>query len=388
MPELDFLKKYSDRIEESKGVIKRFWNYEKITYTPVLFYCDPNYNLKKEMRVERDKYLLDKELSLIIKLKSIEEHLSNLQDIYIPNIDTFMGTPIIASAFGGDIRFFKDKDPWIKNPIINNYRDIDRLKKPDVRKTGLTKITIEFIDYWKLKIKEKIPISIPDIQGPLSVAIDLMGAEKFYLGLFDDPKRIHKILEIITEVIIDFLKVIYPKVEEPDGIFEYTGIFYPKGKGKVRISEDNLISLSPDIYLEFLQPYNEKILKEVGNGIIHWCGNGWQNFENVISTKNLTGIHNSSMGDMELLLKQIERLNYLKENSGKKIVYFSSLMLPIRKSYVRNLIEEQKKFIGIINHVFIPLDNFGLSFSAEPEKMGYREFIDKPSDVIREFLRK
>ena len=41
---------------------------------------------------------------------------------------------------------------------------------------------------------------------------------KFFLGLVDDPKRIKILLEIITEVTIDFLNLLYSKIEVEDGI--------------------------------------------------------------------------------------------------------------------------------------------------------------------------
>ena len=384
---LDFLDKYKDRIQKSKELIKRFWNFEKTSYIPTIVYNYSNYNLRQEMLVPCDKYLLDKELSLKVKLKSIEEHLKYINDEYIPVIDTFMGCPVIASTFGGKVDFFRDKDPWIKSRIINDLKDIDSIKKPDPRKTGLAKKTLEFIDYWKIETDGKIPISIPDIQGPLSVGIDLMGAQKFYLGLFDDPNRIHKLLGIIAETVIDFLKILYSKIEEEDGLYEWTGIFFPKGKGGVRISEDNLISISSDIYLEFLQPYNEMILKEVGGGIIHWCGDGSNNFESVLTTQNLTGVHNSSMGDMNLIISQISRLNNIKEKDNKKLVYFSSMALPSRKSTVKELLEEQKGFNGLVNQIFLPTNNFGTAFYTERKKQGYEKFIDEPIDIMNEFLR-
>jgi hypothetical protein len=384
---LDFLDKYKDRIQKSKELIKRFWNFEKTSYIPTIVYNYPNYNLRQEMLVPWDKYLLDKELSLKVKLKSIEEHLKYINDEYIPVIDTFIGTPVIASTFGGKVDFFRDKDPWIKSRIINDLKDIDSIKKPDPRKTGLAKKTLEFIDYWKIETDGKIPVSIPDIQGPLSVGIDLMGAQKFYLGLFDDPNRMHKLLGIIAETVIDFLKILYSKIEEEDGLYEWTGIFFPKGKGRVRISEDNLISISPDIYLEFLQPYNEMILKEVGGGIIHWCGDGSNNFESVLTTQNLTGVHNSSMGDMNLIISQISRLNNIKEKDNKKLVYFNLMALPSRKSTVKELLEEQKGFNGLVNQIFLPTNNFGTAFYTERKKQGYEKFIDEPIDIMNEFLR-
>ena len=384
---LDFLKKYSERVQKSKEVIQKAWNFEKVPYIPTIVYNYPNYTLDQKLLVSWDKYLLEKELSLTIKIKSIKDHLKKLDDDYIPYIDTFMGTPVSASSFDAKVRFFKDKDPWIIDRAIKSIKEIDKLKKPDTKKSGLTKIILDFIDYWKIETNDKIPISIPDIQSPVSVGIDLMGAEKFYLGLLDDPNRIHKLLEIITEVIIDFLKILIPKVEHESGFFEWTGIYFPKNKGKVRISEDNLVSVSSNMYLEFMQPYHEMIFKETGGGIIHWCGDGSNNFSNILEIDNLTGVHNSSMGDLNLIADQVQKLNIINNKFNKKIVYFNSMGVPSSEKMVNKILKVIKKNNGYINQIF-NTNTFGSVFYLTKSGPSFGKFVDEPQFTINSFLKK
>ncbi|MHB8276861.1 MAG: uroporphyrinogen decarboxylase family protein [Candidatus Humimicrobiaceae bacterium] len=384
---IDFLNKYSDRIQETKKTIKSVWNYENTSHIPALVFFYPNFGFRRDKFVPWDKYLQNKELSLQIKLDAIKEHFDNIDDDYLPYIDSFTGTPLLASAFGGEVKFFSDKDPWIEDRIIKEYKDIDKLKKPDARNSGLLKISLEYIDYWKRETKEKIPISLPDIQGPLSIAIDLMGAQSFYLGLYDVPDKIHNLLQIISELLADYLKIVIGKIKNEDGIFDWTGILFPNGKGCARISEDNLISLSSDMYNEFLKPYNEYILKEISGGIIHWCGNGENNFENVISLKNLTGIHNSNMGDLDLMINQIDRLNNLERKTAKKLVYFNGMLMPVEKKYVEKILSRQKDYKGFFNHIFVPVNDYGLSYNAVDKKGGYEKYKDDHYEVLSEFLR-
>ena len=387
MLNLDFLSKYEDRIQKSRDVIKKAWNFEKVPYTPTIIYYYPHYTIDQKLLVPWDKYLLEKELSLTIKIKSIEDHLKNINDDYIPYIDTFMGTPIIASSFGANVKFFQDKDPWISSTLIKNIKEIDKLKKPDIKKSGLTKTILDFIDYWKIETNDRIPISIPDIQSPLSVGIDLMGAENFYLGLKDDPPRIHKLLKIVAEVIIDFIKALIPRVEYNNEFFEWTGIYFPKDKGKVRISEDNLVSVSSETYLEFLQPYNEMILNEIGGGIIHWCGDGGNNFENVIKIKNLSGVHNSSMGNLNLIADQIHRLNEINKKYNKKIFYFNSIGVPSRENMVDEILKKLKKYNGHIHQIFMT-NSFGSVFYLTKTGPSFEKFGDEPRFTVNNFLQK
>jgi hypothetical protein len=385
MVNLDFLNRYEEKIVKSRKVFASFWELEKMDHTPAAVWIPGFYSIDRGMLCSPGEYFTDKEINLNVQMESIESHLKNLDDVYIPHIDTFIGTPVIASVFGGKIKYFKDKDPWIENHIINDYKDIDRLKKPDPLKVGLTKKILEWIDFWKSATRDRIPMSITDMQGPLSVAIDLMGASKFYLGLYDDPKRVKKLLEIIAEVFIDFINIIYPRVAVEDGVNEWTGIFIPSGRGKCRLSEDNLISISSEMYSEFLHPFNEMIFKETGGGILHWCGDGSNNFENVLTSDCLTGVHNSSLGDMDLIIRQIGDINRLNTDTGKRMVYFSSMVLPNKKRWVYELLQRQRGCRGVLNFVFLPLDGYGVSFDTGEGKGGYKEMEDDSIEIVKEF---
>ena len=386
MLDLDFLKKYEEKIVKARQDILAFWNFEDLGKIPTTVWMPGFFSFSKGLLCSPGDYYRDKELNLQVQIESICSHLEHLQDAYLPHIDSYIGTPVIASAFGGQVTYFPDKDPWLAEPIIHEYRDIDHIKKPDPQESGLMKKIFEWVDYWKLQTQEKIPISMTDIQGPLSVAIDLMGANKFFLGLVDDPKRIKILLEIITEVTIEFLNLLYPKIEVEDGLHEWTGIFFPKRKGRLRLSEDNLISISPEMYRDSLHSYNEEIFNCLDGGLIHWCGNGNNNFDNVLTTQNLTGIHNSSMGDMDLILDQIERVHEVNEAEGKKLVYFSSMVLPTTKYSVQQLIKRQHNKKGVMNFIFYTLDGYGVSFDRADGKGGYAKLKDAPFDIVSQFF--
>lgn len=387
MVDLGFLVRHSERIARSKEAIAAFWNLEAQDRIPATVYIPSYYNLATGKACSAGKYYTDKATNLAAQIESMAARLDLVDDDYLPHIDTFLGTPVIASAFGGNIQFFEDKDPWIEGPIIHHPRDIDRLKKPDPAKTGLTSRILEWIGYWKAQTKGLLPISVTDIQGPLSVAIDLMGASSFYLALYDEPKRVKALLGIITETLVEFLKLLYPLIEEEDGLHEWTGLFFPKGCGRCRLSEDNLISLSPQMYMEFIHPYNEIIFREIGGGILHWCGDGSNNFQNALATKNLKGIHNSSMGDMDLIIRQIEQIQRINAETGRKLVYFSSMMLPNDAGKVQELVQRQQGMRGVLNFIFYTLDDFGLSF-GHGEQRGYRKLKADPMKILKAFLNR
>jgi hypothetical protein len=141
------------------------------------------------------------------------------------------------------------------------------------------------------------------------------------------------------------------------------------------------------MYLEFIHPYNEIIFGEIGGGILHWCGDGSQNFKTVLSTKNLKGIHNSSMGDMDLIIRQVEQIQRMNADTGGKVVYFSSMMLPNQVEKARELVRRQKGLRGVLNFIFYTLDDYGLSFGQD-EQRGYRKLKDDPMKILKAFLHR
>jgi hypothetical protein len=385
MVDLGFLARHSERIARSRKAIEAFWNLEKQERTPVTVYVPSYYNIATGKACSAGKYYTDKATNLAAQIDSMAARLQVVDDDYLPHIDSFLGTPVIASAFGGRVQFFEDKDPWIEGPVIHEPRDIDRLKKPDSAKVGLTRRILEWIGYWKSQTRGLLPVSVTDIQGPLSVAIDLMGASSFYLALYDEPKRVKSLLAIITETLVDFLKLLYPLIEEQDGLHEWTGLFFPEGCGRCRLSEDNLISLSPQMYMEFIHPYNQIIFREIGGGTLHWCGDGSNNFKNALSTRGLKGIHNSSMGDMDLIIRQIEEIQRINAESGSRLVYFSSMILPNDAEKARELVRRQKGLGGVLTFIFYTLDDYGLSF-GQGDQQGYRKLKADPREILKVFL--
>ena len=102
MPHLSFLDRHAERIAESREAILRFWNLQpNPRRIPVTVYVPRTFSLADGALCSAGAYYTDKDANLRAQLSSLRARLECLQDDFLPYLDTYIGTPVVASAFGG-----------------------------------------------------------------------------------------------------------------------------------------------------------------------------------------------------------------------------------------------------------------------------------------------
>ena len=120
------------------------------------------------------------------------------------------------------------------------------------------------------KVSEYVRIYHPDLQGPMDVCELLWGSDLF-LAMLDTPDLVHASLKLITETYIRFMHEWELIVPPGNQYATHWGILH---KGRIALRDDSAMNLSPDMFDEFIRPYNQRLLTEFGGGIIHFCGRG------------------------------------------------------------------------------------------------------------------
>lgn len=191
---------------------------------------------------------VDVKLHLQRKLKqNLPEALS------LPGIFADFGVVVEASAFGGQLRWFRQGAPHI-NPAISDLKEIDRMKVPEAGLAGLMPLVLSQREIMRRKLnKEGIEMEHwANVMGPAEVAGLLLGYDQFYTGLFLDPVRIKKLMEITTELIIDWFHV---------QSRAYGGL-------EVMCVADHVCNqVMPEQLAEFIMPYEEAIFAEFPDAI-------------------------------------------------------------------------------------------------------------------------
>ena len=166
------------------------------------------------------------------------------------------------------------------------YRIAARLK--DIRKTYP-------------KFSKFVHIEQPDLQGPMDNLELLYGSDVFY-AFYDDPELVHVLLDKITcfiEKEFDTWLDFFP------GNRKYTNFFRHIEHGSLCVRNDSAMNLSPDLYEEFIVPYDGRLLKKYG-GIVHFCGRGDHFISKLAKLEGLRGINMSQphLNDMEKVFSE------------------------------------------------------------------------------------
>src|SRR5664280_2674614 len=138
-------------------------------------------------------------------------------DSHMKALETFPGTMFLPgfwseygmctepSAFGSVSIFKEDEFPFARK-VLRSEADIDYLEMPDSKTDGLLPFVIKRLEHLQPRIEQaghKIRFAVA--RGPLNIATFLMGATEFLMAIKTDPDRMHRLLSIITDYLVEWI---------------------------------------------------------------------------------------------------------------------------------------------------------------------------------------
>ncbi len=232
------------------------------------------------------------------QVRKIERHMDQYDDIYIPFLMPWYGTGVLASGFGVDIVFQDKMDPAVDMSKITDVAQLKDLRKPDPEKDGLMPRVLNAIR--QMRQRTDLPVGVTDCQGPLTSALQVLGYEKLIYWMFDHPEAIHDLMQLVTDALIEWVTLQKQAAGQKMTDDAYVlGIKVPGGYGGVWMSDDDSVIFGPELYREFVVPYNSQVLQAFGGGSIHYCGNANQHIENYLATEGLTSIQNLNLDNLD-----------------------------------------------------------------------------------------
>jgi hypothetical protein len=230
-------------------------------------------------------------------------HLGGLAgDAYIPYLFPWYGTGVVPSALGCEVLFGPGEEPAVEGTTLSEPGAVGRLEPPDPERDGLMPRVLGCIEHFRAA--SDLPISFTDNQGPLNIALNLVGLERLCIWMFEHPTAVHELMDFCTSVLIDWVRLQKERAGAPldGGAFPHM-IAIPPGFGGVWLSDDDSTVLSPDLYREFVVPYNGRVFEAFGGGTLHYCGNAQHQLENYLATPGLVGLNAWCMGQFEQIFE-------------------------------------------------------------------------------------
>lgn len=202
----------------------------------------------------------------------------------------------IPEAMGSKVIFPKNNTPYISDPAIKDYSEIDKLKAIEPYKDGRISNFLEALKITIEKLSSDVGVGT-SVGGPFTTASFLRGTDKFLRDMNKNPEMVHKLLEVSTQSVINYIDAacdigLAPSLAEPNA-------------SCTMISEKN--------FVEFAKPYlkrcMDRIIERTGGGTtLHICG----------KTKKVWG-HMIDIGIANLSLDNVEDIGELKEAYGDKV---------------------------------------------------------------------
>jgi hypothetical protein len=149
------------------------------------------------------------------------------------------------------------------------------------------------------KIGRYVHIYHPDLQGPMDVC-EMVWGSSIFLDIYDQPDLVKQLLGVITETYIVFMNAWQQVVpfESPDNV--HWGM---RHRGNLMLRDDSAMNFSPEMFAEFIGPYDQRLLDEFGGGAIHFCGKGDHYIHHIGAMRGVYAINLSQpeYNDMETI---------------------------------------------------------------------------------------
>jgi len=226
----------------------------------------------------------DMKASLALQLGSLKKSMDYKADV--PNfLIPWYGIGPVASAFGIDYIWKEKQAPAVRPKFQSVKEALDHEPTP-VSQSSIGAGAIKMIDYFLEKTGGRLPMSLTDTQSPLNIAGNVVEMSGFFLSMFDEPDAVKKLLERLSELLVDFTR---EQIERIGQALVWPGHGYASCRNfeGLRMSDDNSSMISSEQYTEFAAPAVEYAGRSFTGCTFHSCGDWSDKIEVVRKIRGL-----------------------------------------------------------------------------------------------------
>jgi len=199
-----------------------------------------------------------------------------LKDELPVTIRANFGTVLVASQFGARVELVEENPPWVV-PFTSDADFRKALKTDPLNfNHGWCRRAEDTYGYYRHvlsqypELRRLVWITLPDLQGPMDTTEMLRGRELF-TDFYTDPDLVEEAMGTIAAAQVALARRFAGIVHDgPEGFSHQHGMQIP---GRILIRSDTAIMISPQMYREQVKPHDQRVLRELGGGGIHSCGN-------------------------------------------------------------------------------------------------------------------
>ncbi|MBW1697688.1 MAG: hypothetical protein JRK26_12885 [Deltaproteobacteria bacterium] len=299
---------------------------------------------------------VDERLRLETKLKELLP-----EALILPGFWPSLGVVVEASAFGGQIVWSRKAAPHIY-PAFSDIRDIDSLSVPKPGEAGLTPLFLTQVELMRQKLKPR-GLDVDKLiksMGPAEIAGLLLGYENYFTSLYEEQHRLKKLMEIITDFIIQWLHLQQSVIGEVQ---------------LLQLADHVPSQVRPEHMEEFILPYLKAIYSEFPGPVKIYHNEGFH------SDRHIAGVLQFG-ADIWHFGSDVHRLSDIYDRLGDAMVPFGGINPhgPMRNGKPEEVRKETKQVLAVAKGRRLLLST-GTGTSPEVTLENMRAMIDAALEV-------
>jgi uroporphyrinogen-III decarboxylase len=172
--------------------------------------------------------------------------------MFLPGFWSEFGMCTEPSAFGSKCRWAENDLPFAEK-VFTDIQQVHSVSKPNPKTDGLLPLALNRLKHYQSQIENKgHNIKFAVSRGPLNIATFLADTTEFLIAFRTNPDEAKKLLETVTDFIIDWLKVQAETFPSTDGIL---------------ILDDIVGFLGEDDFRQFALPYLTRIFQSLDTAV-------------------------------------------------------------------------------------------------------------------------
>ncbi len=167
----------------------------------------------------------------------------------------------LAEAMGTGLNYPADGLPYVSEPVVKDYADLDRLSPANPYRDGKLLLCLKTLKLINGQIGGQVVVG-SSFGGPFTTAAALRGTDNLLRDLRKRPDMVHRLLNLATHSALNYIDAVSDLGIKP-------GIADPTASGTL---------ISTGMFRQFALPYlkkcSDRIAERWGTGpMLHICGN-------------------------------------------------------------------------------------------------------------------